>query len=194
MFDFLKSKRQKGALYLKDFGDKIVLAKRFNGISYYNFKDDLDMPYGRYLYLASFLQAIEMRMNLETLQAYIKKLQDNLSGGKGKIDIGASVILLKQLETRTTILFDEDLAYNLASCVFFTDDEPLNTYSVDYNKKKIEGWREVGALDFFMLMPVRELLGLRNLSVSDLEAYLQKSREIKNQLNIVMQQALSKDA
>lgn len=185
---FKKKKEESGfkKLYLKDFEGKTQLVRRFAGKNYYQFIDDLDMPYGRYIYLASFTQAIEMRMNFETLRAYVKKLQDALSGGKGNINIGEAIILLKQLETRTSILFDEQLAYSLASCMYFTDEEQLNGYDMLYNKKKIAEWREAGTLDFFMDQPVRNLLGLKNLSVSDLMAYLDKTRPMLEQLNSAM--------
>jgi hypothetical protein len=102
------------------------------------------MPYGRYIYLASFLQAIELRMDLKTLNGYLDALDTNLNGTKGKIDVGSSIMLVKQLKTRTKVAFDAELAYNLASCVFFTDSEELNTYSMEANKKKIAEWREAG--------------------------------------------------
>lgn len=186
-FFYRNTKRK--TLYHKDFEGKTILVKTVNGVNYYRFKDDLDMPYGRYIYLSSFLQSIELRMNLATLNGYIDQLEANLGGSKGKIDVGGSVILLKQLKTRTKILFDEDLAYSLASCIFFTDDEELNTYSMEKNKKKIEAWRSSGSLDFFMLMPVRELLGLKGISVEDLMTYLEQTRPVITELNSLMQKA-----
>jgi len=165
-----------------DFKGKTEPAIKYAGIQYYRFKDELDMPYGRYQYLASFIQAVEMRMNLKTLNAYLAKLEQALSGGKGKIDIGDAIVTLKQVKTRATISFDSDLAYSLASCIYFSEEEVLDTYEMDLNKKKIARWRELNALDFFMLVPIKELLGLRNLSVTDLMTYLQQSEPILEQL------------
>lgn len=162
-------------LYHPDFANKTEPAIKYAGVQYYRFKDDLDMPYGRYQYLASFIQAVEMRMNLKTLNAYLVKLDSALSGGKGKIDIGDALVTLKQIKTRATISFDSDLAYSLASCIYFTDEEVLDTYEMDLNKAKIARWRELNALDFFMLSPIKELLGFRNISVTDLMTYLIKS-------------------
>lgn len=190
-FFYRNTKRK--TLYHKDFEGKTVFAKRLNGVDYYRFKDDLDMPYGRYIYLASFLQAIELRMDLKTLNAFLDQLDTNLSGTKGKIDVGSSIMLIKQLKTRTKIVFDEELAYNLASCVYFTDSEELNTYSMEANKKKIAEWREAGTLDFFMLEPVRELLGLRNSSITDLMTYLQEVNPMMKELSLAMQIALSNE-
>ncbi len=184
----------KVTVYSVEERDKIVPAVKWKGIQYYHYKDDIDMRYGRYMYLATFLQAVEMRMSLDTLNAYLDKLEANLSGGKGHINIGDSIIIVKQLRTRTKILFDEDLAYSLASCVYFTDDEPLDTYSMEHNKKKIDAWRASGALTFFMLEPVRGLLGLPNLSESDLVNYLNTTRPLINELKQAMQTASSKEA
>lgn len=181
-------------IFVKDIPDKCIPATKFRGRQYYRFKDDLDMPYGRYAYLASFLQAIELRMDLKTLNQYIEIIEKSLSGGKGFVDIGKANVTLIQLKTRTKILFDEDLAYSLASCVYFTDDEPLNTYSMELNRKKIAEWREAGTLDFFMAQPVRGLLGLTSLSVTDLMTYLDQTRPIVNELNLAMQQASSNEA
>jgi hypothetical protein len=181
-------------IYVKDIPDKCVPVTRVRGVQYYRFKDDLDMPYGRYIYLASFMQAIELRMDLKTLNSYVDILEKNLSGGKGVVDVGKCIITVAQLKTRCKILFDEELAYNLASCVYFTDKEPLNTYSMEMNKQKIKEWREAGTLDFFMVQPVRGLLGLTNSSVTDLMTYLDQTRPIVQELNSAMQQAINNDA
>lgn len=167
--------------------DKVVPAERWKGVQYYRYKDNVDMRYGRYIYLATFIQAVETRMSLEVLEAYLTQLETNLGGGKGHIDIGSSLIILKQIRTRTRIIFDEELAYNLASCVYFTDDEPLDTYSMEHNKKKIEAWRASGALNFFMLEPVRQLLGLTNISETDLIKYLNTTKPIIEGLRQAMQ-------
>lgn len=188
-----KREAESKEIYLRDIPDKCMPAIKFKGVQYYNFKDDLDMPYGRYMYLASFIQAVELRMNLTTLNAYLDQFEKHISGGKGVVDIGKAHITLAQIKTRTKIAFDEDIAYNLASCVFFTDDEPLNTYSMERNKKKIAAWREAGTLDFFMVQPVKGLIGLRNLSVTDLMTYLDKTRSTIMELNSAMQQAINNE-
>jgi hypothetical protein len=180
-------------IYHADFKDKCILAYTLDGVDYYRFKDELDIPYGRYVYLSTFLQAVELRMDLETLKKYISLLQGYLSGGKGRVDIGASIITLKQMETRTSIILDQTHAYNLASVIFFTEDEPLNVYSIEHNKKKIAAWREAQAIDFFTLMPMRELLGLPNISTQDLLSYLTKTKPIVEDLNSVMLQATNKE-
>lgn len=190
----LRQEAKSKEIYLKDVEDKCQIAIKFNGVKYYNFKDSLDMPYGRYTYLASFLQAIELRMDLKTLNGYIELLEKHLSGGKGVVDIGKASITLMQLKTRTKILFDIELAYSLASCIYFTDNEPLNTYSIEHNKRKIAAWQEANALDFFMLMPVKELLGLRNLSMPDLMTYLETNQPIVRELTSAMQQAISNES
>jgi hypothetical protein len=61
------------------------------------------------------------------------------------------------------------------------------------NKKKINRWREVNAIDFFTLMPMRELLGLPNISAQDLLAYLNKTRPIVEELNSAMSQAITNE-
>jgi hypothetical protein len=132
-------------------------------------------------------------MDLKTLNGYLDAIDTNLSGTKGKIDVGSTIMLIKQLKTRTKVAFDVDLAYNLASCVFFTDSEELNTYSMEANKKKIAEWREAGTLDFFMVMPVRELLGLKNTSIQGLMTYLQEMEPVMTELNSAMQTALSSE-
>lgn len=185
---------KKLTVFSLDERDKVIFVTSWGGKDYYRYKDNIDMRYGRYMYLATFLQAVETRMSLEVLDAYLTQLETNLGGGKGHIDIGNSLITIKQLRTRTKLVFDEELAYNLASCVFFTDDEPLDTYAMEINKKKIEAWRSSGALNFFMLEPVRQLLGLTNLSETDLITYLNKTRPILEELRQAMQTATSKGA
>lgn len=184
---------KKITVFSLDERDKVMFVTRWGGNDYYRYKDNIDIRYGRYIYLATFLQAIETRMGLEVLNLYLDKLEANLSGGKGHINIGESLIVIKQIRTRTKIIFDEELAYNLASCVFFTDDEPLDTYPMEMNKKKIEAWRASGALNFFMLEPVRQLLNLTNLSEADLITYLSKTRPIIEELKQAIRTASSNE-
>jgi uncharacterized protein YegL len=180
---------KKITVYSVDERDKVIPVIKWRGVQYYRYKDNIDMRYGRYIYLATFIQAVEMRMGLDVLDAYLTKIEASLSGGKGHINIGDALITLKQIRTRTKIVFDEELAYNLSSCIFFTDSEPLDTYSMKHNKEKIEAWRASGALNFFMLEPVKSLLGLTNLSETDLIKYLNQTRPIVDQLRQAMQTA-----
>lgn len=181
-------------VYHPDIKDKVIPSIKWNGIQYYKYKDDLDVMYGRYMYMATFMQAIEMRMSLPTLNSYLDDLDNILAGTKGSINVGNAIIIIKQMKTRTNILFDEELALNLASCVFFTDDEPLDTYSMERNKIKIEAWRTSPLAAFFMQSPVRTLLGLTNISESDLKTYLETSRPMIEELNKVMHKAMPKES
>lgn len=173
--------------------DKVMFVTRWGGKDYYRYKDNIDMRYGRYIYFATFTQSVETRMSLEVLNIYLDKLDSHLSGGKGQINIGEAIIIIKQIKTRTKLIFDEEMAYNLASTIFFTDDERLDTYPMEINKKKIEAWRSSGALNFFMLEPVRQLLGLTNLSEADLITYLNKTRPIIEELKQAIRTASSNE-
>lgn len=165
-----------------DFQLKVEPAFKIKGIQYYRFRKDTAIPYGRYQFMQTFLLQYDLRMNYELFKGYLDQLEKNITGGQGTINLGKAYEIIVKMRGRSELAFDPAQAYNLASVVYFDDKEVLHTYDMDHNKKKIESWREVGAVDFFYTRPLDELLGLTNFSVSDLTNYIKVSSEIINDL------------
>lgn len=162
----------------KDDGTKL----KVNGIQYYRFKPDHRIPYGRYTFMQAFLLQYDLRMDLNTFTAYLDSLEKHITGQRGELNVGKAYEIIQKMRARAALAFDPTQAYNLASVVYFDDQEVLYGYDMEYNKKKIALWREAGAIDFFYTRPLSELLGLNDFSEEGLTNYIQGSSEILNDL------------
>jgi len=150
------------------------------GMEYYQFADPMNTPCLRGLNAITFFRELQMmttREHLEKEVAFlteqVKKAKASLSGENGKINLVKTIEALNEIEAvqvfrkeRMQMLFAPDLAYKLASVVFFDQSENPYQYDAEYGKKKIARWKEneeIGA--FFLrepivrLMPYMEQLG-----------------------------------
>lgn len=173
-----KSNPEKFTIHHPDIIDQIEEAFEVGLIKYYRFKHEFRLPTGRYKYHYKFLQQNAIKIDPELLKAEAQEARSWLSGERKKIDIGIAMQVLYKIETRASLPFDPELARKLASVSFFTDDEDLSTYDEDHGNKKIAHWKEHNFNDFFLMMPVQELLNLKNISIISLEQYLKEAQEI----------------
>jgi hypothetical protein len=80
------------------------------------------------------------------------------------------------------MITDADLIYKLASVVFFDKSESPTHYEHGYNQKKIEHWKKKASMyDFFLQMPVQQLVPFLKQSEGDTHTYLQKIMEMTMQ-------------
>lgn len=171
------------------------LAFKAGGRSYYRFKEEKLIPTGRYKYIYAHLKEVDMRMNRETLLAYVKDFKDllNGSGSKKIIQIGELWKLVINLESRVSLAFEPATIERLASVIYFDDSEDLSTYDRKYGQKKIDFWTENNVKDFFLTKPISELLGLKDISIISLdENYIQPTLDLIKNLTLD-QQTLSSE-
>ena len=175
-------------IYHEDFSDKIEPAldnegKQFevDGIKYYRFKQDSFMPWGRYKMLSMFIKQVDLRMTPQILGGFIDKIEKNISGEKGNVNLTKCFEALMAMKARLALTFEIETVYSYASVVYFDDTENLYDYDKTTNDKKIARWREANTIDFFYMRPMGELFGLKNISKPDLEAYIKVIREVTSQ-------------
>lgn len=158
-----------------DYTGMIEYAFTAGGRDYYTFKEvsDAYIPYGRYMFVMNFLQELRLRVSFDLLKEYIKKFKAQLTVKNGKVDLGMLSMLIAQLESRMKLMFDAETTYRLASVLYFDSDEIITKYDKKYCDIKIERWREAGTLDFFYARPMKELIGLKSISQTDLQTYLE---------------------
>lgn len=160
-----------------DVKDSVELAFICGGREYYRFKDEREIPAGRYVHIDAFLKEHEIRMDLETLKGYISLMKTELEGKDGQINVYNMTVILYKLETRTNMAWNIDTIKRLSSVVFFDKTENLRGYDEEYGKKKIAFWDEHGNLDFFLKTPICELLGLQGISETFLRTYIQEQTQ-----------------
>lgn len=172
-------------IYHEDFADKIEPAmdnegKHFevDGIKYYRFKQDSYMPYGRYKMMTMFIKQVDLRMTPQILAGFIDKIEKNISGEKGTVNLTKCYEALMAMKARLALTFEIETVYSYASVVYFDDTENLYDYDKKTNESKISRWREANTIDFFYMRPMNELFNLKNTSREDLEAFIKAIREV----------------
>jgi hypothetical protein len=186
---FKKSPKPEFNLSHPDIANLIEEAFKAGGKTYYRFKEERLIPVGRYKYIYSYLKEVDLRMNLETLQNYVKDFKNllNGSGPKKVIQIGELWKLLLNLESRISLAFEPATVERLASVVYFDDTEDLSTYDKKYVTQKVEIWKKHLKHDFFLTKPMGELLGLRDISIESLEDYIQQATDLIRDLTVDQQ-------
>lgn len=163
------------------------------GVQYYRFKSDIELPYGRYTAIQTFLLQYDIRMDTETFRGFMNQLKGFLDGSRGNVNLTKAFETILKMEARAELAFEPQQAYNLASVVYFDEHEILYEYNHEYNKRKIASWQEDKIVDFFYTKPLAELLGLNAFSQQDLISYIQEATELLKDLNLDTQSQSSKN-
>lgn len=163
-----------------DIKHKVEVAFKVKGKSFYRFIDDHQIPTGRYKYIYATLKEVDLRMNLETLQNYVKEIKKILNGGdkKNLVSMEALWRITLNLESRISLAFEPASVERLAAIIFFDETEDLRTFDKKYGDDKIKYWNQNNVKDFFLTTPIAELLGMRGISLTSLEEYIQESQDL----------------
>jgi hypothetical protein len=167
----------------------IEVAFKAGGKKYYRFKEEKLISVGRYKYIYQYLKEADLRMNIETLQNYVKDFKNllNGSGPKKIIEIGELWKLVLNLESRVSLAFEPAMVERLASVVYFDETEDLSTYDKKHGQRKIDFWNKNNVVDFFLTKPIGELFGLKDISITSLEDYITQAQQIIQDLTLDQQ-------
>jgi hypothetical protein len=185
---FLFRNVDKTNLYHPDFDDKIETAFSSRGKQYYRFTRETIMPWGRYMIMQDYIAAQTLRINPVLLKKYMENLTKVLNGNKGVIELGNAFKIIGQIQSRLELAFETETTLRLASVIFFDDTEDLYLYNKAYNDQKIAAWKEDKCVDFFYMMPMSELLGLKDSSPADLRIFMALQKGITEDLNYETQE------
>jgi hypothetical protein len=165
-----------------DLRDVVEYAFTCGNVDYYQFKQDVEIPAGRYTWIDAYMREHEMRMSLDVLRGYIGAIREQISGEMGQINLSNVSVLLYKMETRTNLAFSPETIKRLASVIYFDISESLKSYDLDYGNLKIKQWEQHKFIDFFLCRPLKELLGLHDTSLESLQNYITLSQQILQDL------------
>lgn len=159
------------------------------GRTFYEMDDTFNLPYERGTTCLRYYTEFNMRVDREFLIKHIQAMKKELAFIPGKeIGIVNAVNLLKQLEDRVNWIIDTDLAYKLASVVYFDKNEDPTKYDTKYNLEKIAFWKEaMGTKEFFFMQPLQKLIPF----LKDYEENFQVFLTVTDQLKTMYQESLS---
>ena len=151
----------------------------------YTFIDDLEMPEMRMRYATRFYQEMQMKCDKEHLTQMVDKCEELLNKGK----LSGIWEILSDLKYRLTWAFEPETLYRYATVVFFTLEENLKGYDLDYNTQKIELFKKKG-VKYFLETLSDGLEKLLEQSNEDFETYIE---ELKSQ-NLKQKKKLKKNS
>ena len=147
------------------------------GVEYYQFNDVFNLPYERGLMALAIYEETRMRCSREYLAKHVDTIRKILNSEK--INLFSINQLNEQMSERLNLALDVDLLYRLASVVFFDKNENPTIYEPEYCQKKIEFWKKhKGVADFFLQMPLLELIPFLQNADFDLSTYSQMNQEL----------------
>lgn len=145
-----------------------------SGVQYYRLKDYFNTFSMRGLMALQVYEEWNMRMQKEHLIQFIEAFDKVINDPK-QIKIGELVKMVNMLKDRIEwITPTSDIIYKFASVAFFDRNESPYSYDPEYCKEKIDRWKEAADVsDFFIVMQLKDILPLPNLSEEDLQICLQ---------------------
>lgn len=151
------------------------------GRTYYEMDDLFNMPYQRGAACLRYYAEFNMRVDRETLLSHTQAIDELLQFVPGKaIDLLKVKQLNNNLKDRLNWIIDEDLAYKLASVVYFDKNESPEVYDAKYNQEKIAFWKkEKSAKEFFFMQPLQKLIPFLKEYEQNLETYLIVTEQLK---------------
>lgn len=151
-------------------GHVIVPAFISNGVQYYMLKDYFNTFSLRGMAALQVYEEWNMRIEREHLIEFIEKTEKILSDNKQIriIEIAKMVNILK--ERVEFIIPPSEIVYKFAAVAFFDKNESPYSYDPEYCKAKIKKWKEAADIDdFFIVMRLRDMMPLPELSEQDLK-------------------------
>lgn len=150
---------------------------------YFRFDDPLAIPYDRGLKTLVYYRELDMNVDRDTLVAHTQAFDNVLSGQKVTLkEILDLKQLNDQLKAKLQLPKEPELMYKLASVVFFDQHENPNTYEFKYGEAKIRHWKKEASLsDFFLQMPLRQLIPYLDYAGENIEQFSQMTQKAKNQ-------------
>lgn len=174
---------------------QVKYAFTVGGIDYYEMDDLMNQPCERAVTCLTFYSEFNQRVDRDYLIKFIEAMKKSLEMVPGQpVKIPDAVNLLRNLEDRLEFIIDTDLAYKLASVVFFDKSENPAVYDFKYNQKKIEFWKkEATAKQFFFMLPLQRLIPFLKNYEENLDTYMKVTDIVKSQHLKNISQILSKN-
>lgn len=162
---------------------QVKYAFTVGGVDYYEMDDLMNQPFERAVTCLTYYGEFNQRVSREYLIKYVEAMKKALEMVPGQpVKIPDAVNMVRNLEERINFIIDGDLAYKLASVVFFDKSENPAVYDPTYNQKKIDFWKkEATAKEFFFTQPLLKLIPFLKDYEENFENYLMVTEALKGQ-------------
>lgn len=153
------------------------------GVDYYEMDDLINAPYERGVTCLTYYSEFNQRVDRDYLLKHTEAVDKALEMVPGKpVGVTDAALLNRNLKDRLAWIIDGDLAYKLASVVFFDKNENPTVYDPKYNADKIAFWKkEASVKEFFFSVPMLRLIPFLKGYEENLETYLMVTEKLKSQ-------------
>lgn len=143
------------------------------GVQYYRLKDYFNTFSLRGLMALQVYEEWNMRMTRDQLLEFINKFEKIINNPK-QINMGEIARMVGNMKERLELVMPtSEIVYKFASVAFFDKNESPYAYDPEYCKAKITRWKEAADIsDFFIVMRLRDMIPLPELSEEDLQLCL----------------------
>lgn len=151
------------------------------GRTFYEMDAMVNIPYERGVICLRFYEEMNQRVDREYLIEHTKAVANLCKLYPGKpVDLNKIEQLNANLGDRLNWIIDTDLAYKLASVVYFDKHEHPAKYDFKYNDEKIEFWKKhMSAKEFFFMQPLIKLIPFLKEFEGNFETYQQVTAAVK---------------
>lgn len=169
----LRTKIFGGSHWQLDEGHVIEPAFISGGVQYYRLKDYFNTFSLRGLMALQVYEEWNMRMTRDQLLEFINKFEKIINNPK-QINMGEIARMVGNMKERLELVMPtSEIVYKFASVAFFDKNESPYAYDPEYCKTKIKRWKEAADIsDFFIVMRLRDMIPLPELSEEDLQLCL----------------------
>jgi len=169
----LRTKLFGGSHWQLDEGHVIEPAFISGGVQYYRLKDYFNTFSLRGLMALQVYEEWNMRMTRDQLLEFINKFEKIINNPK-QINMGEIARMVGNMKERLELVMPtSEIVYKFASVAFFDKNESPYAYDPEYCKAKIKRWKEAADIsDFFIVMRLRDMIPLPELSEEDLQLCL----------------------
>jgi hypothetical protein len=162
----------KTAFYVKP-KHEIELAFVHEGIEYFRFVNDLNIPVER----AFAAQDVYEEMNHKLDATYLDSLLESVLKAANKGELVKIVQLISIAKEKRKHITNVDMIYKLASVLYFDKTENCYTYDYEYAEIKMNRWRKGGVQDFFLKTPLKDFLPSFDSLELSIETYTRAQRK-----------------
>ena len=159
---------------------EIKLAFTHDGVEYYMFVNEQNMPCERAFSAIDVYEELNQRITREYLESYFAAVLAATNAGD-LVKVGNLTMYAQQ---RLAHITNVEILYKLASVLYFTKEENCYTYDREYNEAKIARWKADKNIDaFFLQTPIKNFLPSLDGSTLNTEIYtMAQNKELMRHL------------
>lgn len=171
-----------------------------NGLPYFKFTNDMDIPVLRKGQLNRLEQELYSCISDEELKGFIQVMEDGLNEtdkqGHMKPNIGIIGKMITEIKNRKQLLLHPDLMFGIVAACYIREDENPAEFDLEIQEQKVAQFKKdsVGGLyDFFYSSGINELIPFLDITEEKFEEYLEIAQSEITAQNKWIQSHLKKE-